>query len=125
MSNWVMVLYVITVVNQHGYRSPNYYYDGDPIAYYSVADCEAALKKHPPTYDEYGPAQCTPFPANMGPISTLYFCRGCTEEQSAAAMKGVGGRVQVTRGGWQCDECTPTQRRSALVGVDTAKPTKP
>jgi hypothetical protein len=101
MNNWVLVLYVITFINQHDYREAVYAgADADThAAYPSKMDCEAALQKDPPQYGT--DVQCTPFRANMGPISTLYFCRGCTEEQSAEAMKGVGGRVQVTRDDWQ------------------------
>ena len=119
MNNWVMVLWVITAINQHDYRSS---YADPAAAYTSKMGCEAALKKDPPQGRD---AECTPFRANMGPISTLYFCRGCTEEQSAEAMKGVGGRVHVTRKDWWCNDCTPAQRRAALVGVGTAKPTNP
>jgi hypothetical protein len=122
MNNWVMVLYVITTLNHHGYRDPSDDNYGRAITTYrTLSECEAALQKDPP---EYGTdAQCTPFRANMGPISILYFCRGCGEEQKAEAMKGVGGRVQVMRDDWQCEECTPSQRRAALAGV--GKPTKP
>ncbi len=90
MSNWVMTLYVITVVNQHGYRDSQYYSDGNPTAYYYVEDCEAALKKTP---SEFPKAQCTPFRANMGPIDTVFFCRGCTPEEAEAAIKPHRGRV--------------------------------
>jgi hypothetical protein len=120
MNNWVLVLYVITVMNQHGYRSTFYYAD-PPAAFTSKMECEAELRKEEGLHD----AECTPFRANMGPISTLYFCRGCTEEQSVEAMKGVGGRVEVTPKDWRCDECTPAQRRAALVVVGTAKATEP
>jgi hypothetical protein len=44
MNNWVLVLYVITVMNQHGYRSTFYYAD-PPVAFTSQMECEAELKK--------------------------------------------------------------------------------
>ena len=106
-----MVLWVITAINQHDYRSS---YADPAAAYTSKMGCEAALKKDPPQGRD---AECTPFRANMGPISTLYFCRGCTEEQSAEAMKGVGGRVLPHSG------CTRDlgKNKSGAVGIDNPR----
>jgi hypothetical protein len=97
MSNWVETLYVITVMNQHGYRSSFYY--AEPAAAHKIKpDCEAELKKVLPKEHD---AECTPFRANMGPISALYFCRGCTPEQAEEAIKPYRGRVVVeNQHGW-------------------------
>jgi hypothetical protein len=65
MNNWVMVLWVITAINQHDYQSSC----ADPAAAYtSKMGCEAALKKDPPQGRD---AECTPFRANPHQHSLL------------------------------------------------------
>lgn len=98
MNNWVLVLYVITGVNQQDFREPFYYQDqpglgsGQAVAYVSEAECEAALKKDPPQGRD---AECTPFRANMGSIGTLYFCRGC-----CLAAREPNGRLPASIFAW-------------------------
>jgi hypothetical protein len=61
MSNWVMVLYVITAFSNHGTRIPV-----DSLnVYEDKATCEAALVE--PPHGRQG-MECTPFFANMGPV---------------------------------------------------------
>ena len=68
MSNWVMVLYVITAFSNHGTRIPiDSPENGLFNAYEDKATCEAALVKVEPPHGREG-MECTPFFANMGPV---------------------------------------------------------
>jgi hypothetical protein len=74
VSNWVMVLYVITALSNHGTRVLIDGPENENEKYYAYADkatCEATLVKVEAPHGREG-MECTPFFANMGPTDLIH-----------------------------------------------------